>query len=612
MSLIHSDSSQCPYLTIASSAMEKVFSRTPRSYQGLVVSHLLKTMAFELPPEPVLMVQPTGSGKSTIPLTCAVVPGGVTFVIENTLALASDQASKVASLVNPGIKVVKSYQLDKFKTNNELQRLCDGILAHLSKNPSTSFVCYSSPKTLVNATTVSFVDQLVKERRLNLFCIDEIHLFIEFGISFRQVFQSLKNKNIKLFCNNDGSMKVPILLMTATFDTNMFHLIQRMLGVKIYSNNIFWVEAHEFQKRHIAIHMKYSTLIFKYTTDYLSSHCNDRDDNKAIIISSTASRAKDIQEKIDSWLDSNDSIKGDSVLVVGDLETETKFAYTTKFTNSYFGVGGESFLSDNLYPRFLLGTPGCIGAGLDCSTVDLVCRVGLPSSIIHFIQEMCRCGRSSNSSNNTFSIIFHLNDYVYLVERLYVIDNENSNNVNHNPDAELMTKKEERQYYIDNLNRMCCMLFCDCGCWHICLELVSANPFTTMHQSHRIPTCGQNCPHCDKTRLQYIKPINKAGMQTFLATTLLCNHDKNFTPASLVKALLDYPMVGRLIYGRKSALKAEKSSNAAISVLQMLSCDIIQLHIKESHKPQSICILSRSGSQPHYLIDEFWDKIFHF
>ena len=49
-------------------------------------------MAFELPPEPVLMVQPTGSGKSTVPLTCAIVTGGVTFIIENTLALASDQA----------------------------------------------------------------------------------------------------------------------------------------------------------------------------------------------------------------------------------------------------------------------------------------------------------------------------------------------------------------------------------------------------------------------------------------------------------------------------------------------------------------------------------------
>ena len=56
------------------------------------LSHLLKMMAFELPPEPVLMVQPTGSGKSTVPLTCAIVTGGVTFIIENTLALASDQA----------------------------------------------------------------------------------------------------------------------------------------------------------------------------------------------------------------------------------------------------------------------------------------------------------------------------------------------------------------------------------------------------------------------------------------------------------------------------------------------------------------------------------------
>ena len=41
-------------------------------------------------PEPVLLVQATGSGKPSIPLTCAIVDGGISIVIENTLALSSD------------------------------------------------------------------------------------------------------------------------------------------------------------------------------------------------------------------------------------------------------------------------------------------------------------------------------------------------------------------------------------------------------------------------------------------------------------------------------------------------------------------------------------------
>ena len=42
----------------------------------------------ELPTnQPVLMIQPTGSGKFFVPLTTSVVDGGITIIIENTLAL---------------------------------------------------------------------------------------------------------------------------------------------------------------------------------------------------------------------------------------------------------------------------------------------------------------------------------------------------------------------------------------------------------------------------------------------------------------------------------------------------------------------------------------------
>ena len=76
----------------------------------------------------------------------------------------------------------------------------------------------------------------------------------------------------------------------------------------------------------------------------------------------------------------------------------------------------------------MIGTPGCIGAGLHCMHVNLVCRIGLLLSMIHFIQEMGRCGRDPYSEHeNTYTIAFHLHDYVYLVERLYVVDNNQPN-----------------------------------------------------------------------------------------------------------------------------------------------------------------------------------------
>ena len=47
-------------------------------------------MELQFEPNPILLVQRTGSGKSTIPLTCAVVDGCKTRIIENTLVLGLD------------------------------------------------------------------------------------------------------------------------------------------------------------------------------------------------------------------------------------------------------------------------------------------------------------------------------------------------------------------------------------------------------------------------------------------------------------------------------------------------------------------------------------------
>ena len=79
-----------PYRSLASEAMHAVWQRSPCAYQVVDIPHLLKMMAGELCPEPVLMVQSTGSSKSAVPLTAAVIDGGVSIIVENTLALESD------------------------------------------------------------------------------------------------------------------------------------------------------------------------------------------------------------------------------------------------------------------------------------------------------------------------------------------------------------------------------------------------------------------------------------------------------------------------------------------------------------------------------------------
>ena len=73
-----------PFFEIASDTMQSVWGRTPRLYQSGVIPHILKMMCNVGFSEPILMVQSTGTGKSSVPQTLSTVDGGVTIIIQNT------------------------------------------------------------------------------------------------------------------------------------------------------------------------------------------------------------------------------------------------------------------------------------------------------------------------------------------------------------------------------------------------------------------------------------------------------------------------------------------------------------------------------------------------
>ena len=78
--------------------------------------HILHMMAKITLPKPMLLIQSTGSGKSCTPSTCTVVNGGIFIKVENTLALSSDQVSKVNLNMTNNIKMVCVHQFEMFKS----------------------------------------------------------------------------------------------------------------------------------------------------------------------------------------------------------------------------------------------------------------------------------------------------------------------------------------------------------------------------------------------------------------------------------------------------------------------------------------------------------------
>ena len=85
--------------------------------------------------------------------------------------------------------------------------------------------------------------------------------------------------------------------------------------------------------------------------------------------------------------------------------------------------------------NFIVTPSGCIGAGIDCNDVHLVARMEMPTSIIHLIQEMDRCGRMIGGDierriTDPYHIKLNLKDFVYLNEHLYYDEDTLSEDTN--------------------------------------------------------------------------------------------------------------------------------------------------------------------------------------
>ena len=121
---------------------------------------------------------------------------------------------------------------------------------------------------------------LIDKRILKLVCVDEIHLFVMFGITFRKEFTALKTSFFRHLLNNVdqrytyasglcADLKVPLLLMTATFDNSMLNTLQKMIGVKVLPPNYLWAGRFKMARRHININVSITFQTTKEVKDVI-------------------------------------------------------------------------------------------------------------------------------------------------------------------------------------------------------------------------------------------------------------------------------------------------------------------------------------------------------
>ena len=606
------------------STMEDLFNIQPNPFQQRIIPQILMMMKGMTQPRPLLLVQSTGGGKSAVPQTCGCTKAGVTIVLENTQALGADQCSKLDQLQSPNII---TYQLDLLKSVQQRAQFSKDIEAYLHPTNTSATSClsifiFSSPEAVISSHFFASIKAIINANKLSLFCIDEVHQYIEFGTTFRKEFCQLKDILIvpmlvhpmPTYNNKHVNTKVPILCMSATLNNCLMVQLEAMLMLSFLNINIYWSSVQAMQKRHIHLQLKQSCQTIKAMKTYLDKYIfnNNSNESKAIVCQNVANTLLEYQDKLMLYMIENKYV-GDAIIVEGSIHPELKGALATAFTEHTIDVHSLTYNDHRLYPRILLGTTGCIGAGLDCEHVRLVICNGIPTSIINFIQEIGRCGRNrhcieqANEPTDCCVLLFNLKDILYIEERIYrkIEDGKEDSDI-----LSILSEEERIIQQCKDLYKVLRFISLNKGCWHILLEKECELESQSFNQ-YIIPPCVTTCPICDGSHEDIFKRIRRAGVCKFIWDVLVTER-KIVNPQQLAAILFDYNESGKLVYG----LRASKPKSKAIcenTILQLLSCGIIETRVDLDAEQKTQCIIGMDEidgvPKSRFELDKYWEGL---
>lgn len=184
--------------------------------------------AFLIPPgETLLVVLPTGAGKSLVGLAPALLgwpARGLTLVVVPTVALAHDLAHQARELLGRGgadttIPLAWHAQLPESERQFIKRAIRDG------RQP----ILFASPEAVLQALSPALFDA-AEIGLLRSLVIDEAHLVAQWGSDFRPEFQSLAGVREELLKVCPAASRFRTTLLTATLTSESFGTLRTLFG----------------------------------------------------------------------------------------------------------------------------------------------------------------------------------------------------------------------------------------------------------------------------------------------------------------------------------------------------------------------------------------------
>ncbi len=286
----------------------------------------------------VLVLMPTGGGKSLCYQIPAMVRPGVGIVVSPLIALMEDQ---VAALTLQGIRAA-------YYNSSQTTEAARGVLARLHQQELD--LLYIAPERLVSE---SFLDRL-KECEIALFAIDEAHCISQWGHDFRPEYAAL------------GALKehfphVPVIALTATADRQTQKDIIQQLR---YQPKIYLAS---FNRPNIHYHVLSKNNPIKQIHQFLTDNALV----SGIIYCGTRAGVERVVSQLDAL---GYRVKG----YHAGLSHATRREVQTLFRHDHIDLVVATI---------------AFGMGIDKPNVRFVIHYDLPKSIENYYQETGRAGR---------------------------------------------------------------------------------------------------------------------------------------------------------------------------------------------------------------------------